>query len=360
MKNTFPLPMARVVRGELVESIHRGHLVCCTPDGEIQYGFGDPDFPTFMRSMAKPFQAVPVVLDGAYERYELSDKELALMCGSVSGQDYHVAAVRSVLDKIGLDEGALACGIHRPSHRPTAKRLADQGLKPLAVHNNCAGKHVAMLTLCVHHGWPIEGDIDTHHPVQQHIRRMVALCCGLETSELGIGTDGCGVPVFRAPLRALAKGYARLAAPEADGALTPEVVAAIKKTASAPLAHPEMIAGDERLCTDVMRQANGTLIAKVGTEGGYALALVKEGVGIALKVEDGAMRALAPVVVEVLLQAGVIDEDDARALAAYRRPTLRNHRKETIGRIEPAPELSAVELSAAELAKPRTSTGDAR
>ena len=229
MDAPFPAPLAHVLRGELVESIHRGHLAVVRPDGTLLFSLGDADFPTYLRSAAKPFQAIPVVEDGCADRFGLTDPELSLMCGSVSGQEFHVAATRSILDKIDVDEQTMACGVHRPSHRPSAKALTDRGEKPLPVHNNCAGKHAAMLALCVHHGWPLEGYTETDHPVQHHIRRAVASCCGLSVEQLGVGIDGCGVPVFRAPLVAIARGYARLADPQADPSQSEERRAAIAR-----------------------------------------------------------------------------------------------------------------------------------
>ena len=331
-----PVPFTRVTRGGLLESLHRGHLAAVRPDGSLALSLGDGEFPTYLRSAAKPFQAISVVEEGAADRYGLSDAELALLCGSVNGQDYHVAAVRSVLAKAGLDESMLACGVHKPSHGPTARRMAERGEPALPVHNNCAGKHAAMLALCAHKGWNPAGYTSPDHPVQVLIRRTVADCCGLVPEALETGIDGCGVPVFRAPLRAVARGYALLARPEEVPGLSPARTAAVRRLMGAAAAHPEMVAGDERLCTDIMRAGRGGFFAKTGAEGSYGLSFFGTGLGIALKVEDGSQRALGPVVVEILLAVGGLSEEEARGLASHHHPSVKNHRKEIVGAVEPA------------------------
>lgn len=331
-----PAPLALVYRGRLVESIHRGHLVVSRADGEVLRFLGDPDFPTFLRSAAKPFQALAVVETGAAKRYGISEAELALMCGSVSGQDYHVAAVRSVLSKAGLDESLLECGPQKPSHRATAKALEKAGLQPLPIHNNCAGKHAAMLLLAVHLGLDTAGYYKESHPVQKLIKEAVASLCGLLPGELGVGIDGCGVPVFRAPLRNVALGYARLANPE-GACFSAERVKAVKALMGAALAHPEMIAGDERVCTETMRSAPGRFLAKTGAEASYGLSLMAEKTGVAFKVEDGAQRALDPIVVEILKCYNIIGPERLLGLKSFQIKPLTNYRREEVGHIAAAP-----------------------
>jgi L-asparaginase II len=327
--------MVRALRGGLLESLHRGHLAVARPDGALLDALGDPDFPTFLRSAAKPFQAIPVVEDGALTRFGFTPAEIAVMCGSHSGQDFHVRAVLSILSRIGVEEGALLCGVHPPSHKPTAKKLQESGEKPRPVHNNCSGKHAAMLALCVFHGWDTGDYVNPSHPVQIHIKKAVADCLGLSPEEMGEGTDGCGVPVFRAPLRAVARGYARLAWPEGDATLPEKRAKAIRHLVKACVENPEMVAGDERICTDAMRAAPGRVFAKTGAESSYGLSILEAGVGIAFKVEDGSMRALPSAVVEILIRSGTLRGGEEDLLAAYHRQAIKNHRKETVGVIEP-------------------------
>lgn len=328
-------PLVELARGGLTESVHRGAVVVCGPDGVRQKGLGHPAMPTFMRSAAKPLQALPLITTGAADAFGLTPAELACCCGSLNGEDFQVDAVRSILDKAGLKPDHLACGIHRPSHRPSAQALAAAGEKPCELHNNCAGKHAAMLALCVHLDFePIDYTLPSH-PVQRLVLQEVAQWCAYPAEQIGIGIDGCGVPVFRVPLISLAGAYARLAAPQKAG-LPAEKAEAAQRLMAACLEHPEMIAGTDRLCTRVMQAAPGLVFAKTGAEGTYALALVKQGLGIGIQVEDGGMRALAPLVTELLHQMGILGHDVLEnALKDLHQPEHKNHRGEVVAQLRP-------------------------
>ncbi|MBW2141771.1 MAG: asparaginase [Deltaproteobacteria bacterium] len=290
---------------------------------------GDPEADVFLRSAAKPPQALPVVETGAADLFGLTPPEIAVMCGSLNGQDYQVAAVRSILDKIGLETDALDCGIHRPSHRPTAAAMSKEGQKPTELHNNCAGKHAAMLVLCVHHDWPIEGYTESHHPVQKLILNKVSEMTEVPAEKIGQGIDGCGVPVFALPLKNLALAYAKLA--QASAHSQPYNTARLM---SAMLEHPEMIAGDERICTEAMRAGRGRFLAKTGAEGTYALALPDNGWGVAFSIEDGHPRGVNPTVIEILVQLGQLKQEEASKLVTFHRPVIKNHRGQEVGFVE--------------------------
>jgi L-asparaginase II len=335
--------LVEVLRGNRVESLHRGSIVVVNATGEIIYQAGDPAFEISMRSCAKPLQAIPVIVSGAAERFKFTDQELALFCGSVSGQAFHVAAVRSVLKKIGLTEEALLCGTHPPSHRGTAKELQQKGIKPVPVHNNCAGKHAAMLALCVHHGWDTTNYLPLEHPVQQLILSTIVEMTGTEKEHIHAAVDGCGVPVFYVPLKNLALAYARLAEPFLlEESRMNGTQQAIKKLMTAACTHPEMVAGDVRICTDIMRAAGRSIFAKTGAEGGYALTLFDKGLGVALKIEDGNQRALGPAVIELLQQLGALSAAQLAQLKNYHHPTILNHRKEQVGELRPMFRLGSV------------------
>ena len=319
-----PPVLVEVRRGPLVESRHRGSLAVCG-QGRLLASLGDVGEPVFMRSIAKPIQALPVIESGAADRYGLSQLELAAMCGSLNGEDAQAEVVASILARVGLTEAALECGMQRPSHRPTAERLAREGAPISPLRHNCAGKHAAMLLLCAHFGWPTAGYPYPDHPVQQLILSRLAAFCGLPVESVAVGVDGCGVPVFGLPLSHVACAYARLA----EG-----VEPAASRLIAACLAHPEMIGGEGRICTEAMRAVPG-LLAKTGAEGGYALALTEQGLGVALKVEDGAARAVHAAVVEVLAQLGALSEAGAAALERWRRPAVKNFRGEVVGEVKP-------------------------
>lgn len=317
--------LVEVTRGPEVESRHRGQIAVAEASGQLRYRLGDVEALVCLRSLAKPFQALPVVTSGAAAAFGFGPAELALFCGSLNGQDFQVDLVKQVLARIGLSPAALHCGAHPPLHRPTAQALASSGQKPTPLHHTCAGKHAAMLALCVHSGWPVEGYLAADHPVQGLMLKTVADVMGLLPRQIPVAVDGCGVPVFYVPLRRIAWGYARLAAGPADTAAGALMAAC--------LAHPRHIAGDRRLDTEIMQALPGQVFAKTGAEGGYALALVAGGLGVALKIEDGQQRALPPVMVSILEQLDRLTPEARDALAAYRQPVIRSHQGQEVGQI---------------------------
>ncbi len=319
--------LVEVTRGPAVESRHRGQIAVMDAKGNLVKQVGNPEALVCMRSLAKPFQALALMFTGAAEAFGFGAAELALFSGSLSGQDFHVDLVTRALTRLGLTPDVLQCGVHPPLHRPSAQALSKAGAKPTPLHNTCAGKHTAMLALCVHQKWPIENYLAVDHPVQHLILGTVGRMVGLPREEIKVAIDGCGAPVFYVPLKNIALGYARLAAAQ-PGSPGGDLLAAI-------LDHPRHIAGDGRLDTDVMLALPGMVFAKSGAEGGYALAVAERGVGVALKIEDGASRALNPSVVAVLEQLGVLTPTAREALKAYAQPPILNHRKEEVGRIRP-------------------------
>lgn len=327
--------LVKVTRGARVESVHYGHIAVVAREGRLVHHLGDPDLWVCLRSIAKPIQALPVVLTGAASAFGFGSEELALFCGSLSGQDFHVALVQKVLDRLGLTVDHLQCGIHLPSHRPTAQALAQAGLQPTPLHNNCAGKHAAMLALCVHHGWPLDNYPDPAHPVQQLILDTIAQVTAVPREQITVAIDGCGVPVFYVPLRQVAWAYAQLAAAAAESVPASELSAAMATLVQASLAHPRLVAGDGRICTDIMQALPGTVFAKTGAEGGYALALLDAGQGVAIKISDGHARGLNPTIIECLAQLGVLTPAAATALTRYHQPLIKNHRKEVVGEVKP-------------------------
>jgi L-asparaginase II len=326
--------LAEVTRGPEVESRHRGFVAVVDATGKAYASLGDAAVSVCMRSLAKPFQALPVITTGAAAAFGFGTEELALFSGSLSGQDFQVDLVERVLARIGLGPEALRCGAHPPLHRPTAKALAQAGQKPTSLHHTCAGKHAAMLALCVHHGWPVDNYLDCDHPVQRLILQTVSQAVGLEPKDVPIALDGCGAPVFYVPLWRIALGFARLASAPPE---SPE-----GQIMAAGLSHPRFIAGDERLETILMETLPGRVFAKTGAEGGFALALKQEGWGVAVKIEDGAPRALNPIIVEVLHQLGLLPVAAQEALKPYWRPILLNHRKQEVGLIRSAFVLSVM------------------
>jgi L-asparaginase II len=325
-------PVAVLVRrGARVESHHRVAYAVADPAGRVLEAAGDVEQEVFPRSAIKPLQALVLVESGAADRFAVSEQELALACASHSGEPEHVALVRAWLARLRLDPSALECGAHPPLHAPSAQRLAAASQAPERVHNNCSGKHAGMITLACHLGAPLAGYSRPDHPVQRLIADMLREVT--ESAALPApAIDGCGVPTWPIPLGRLATALARLAHPAGLPARRADACARVQ---AAMLAHPFLVAGTDRACTEIMTVAPHVLV-KTGAEGVYAACLPERRLGLALKVEDGAARA-APVALLALLRAlGALDAQSAAALAGRMQPELRNHAGVVVGRLEPA------------------------
>lgn len=332
-------PLVEVWRGPIVESRHRGHLAAVDGDGRLVAFLGDPKTVTYLRSSGKPFQALPLLTSGAAERFRLTEAELAVACGSHSGEDLHAETVARLLEKIGLDEHFLKCGVHEPFDRATAERLRARGESPGVLRNNCSGKHTGMLALALHLGAPPELYDDPASPVQQAVLRAVSQFSGVDTSEIVLGTDGCGVPIFGLTVRAMALMYARLVTPPEN--FDAETRAACARLTAAMNARPELVGGThERFDTEVMRAGRGRLVSKIGAEGVYTAGVLPcehwpKGLGLAFKIEDGEdRRARSTIAIEALRQLGVLDEDAYEPLSPYASFPVHNHRGEKIGHIQ--------------------------
>jgi L-asparaginase II len=322
--------VVEVTRGAVLESRHRVHAAVVDAGGRLRAFAGDPELVTFFRSAAKPLQALPLVDDGALERYGLTLEELALCCGSHSGSAAHTRVAERILEKAGVTAEALACGPHPPFDEEAQRLLAEAGLEPGRLHNNCSGKHAGMMMLARARGWDTAGYERPEHPVQQRILAEVARWTRMPVEAIALAADGCGVPCFALPLRQMALSFAAFAAAARAGERGPSVVF------EAMTAHPEMVAGSGRVCTALMRQARGRLFAKVGAEGVYCVGVPGAELGIALKVDDGAARAVAPAILAVLRELDLISEDDFGALHSFAYAELLNTRGEPVGQIRPA------------------------
>ncbi len=300
------MPLVAVRRGALVESLHRGRFVVCDPEGNVEEAVGDPRGYVYARSSAKPFQALPLILSGAADALGLTGEELAVACASHNAEEPHLKAVRSILEKAGLSEDDLQNGALPPMYAPAAAELAREGEEPLPIHGNCSGKHAGMLAVCVHRGWATGGYRGPTHPLQLWILEIMARTCGLDTDEILLGGDGCGVPTFGMPLASFATGFARLA----SGALPDDLAGAASRVTKAMRAHPYMVGGTDRFDTAVMR--GSYLVCKSGAEVVFG-AGSPNGWGLALKISDGAPRALRPAALRVLARLGVkvVDEPES-------------------------------------------------
>jgi L-asparaginase II len=334
-------PLVEVKRGAITESRHRGHIVAVQPDGNIIASLGAPHNVTFLRSSAKPFQALPLLLTGAAERFGFTDREVALACASHSGEPIHTVIAASMLKKIGLGPEALKCGVHEPYSPEAALELLARGEEPNVLHNNCSGKHAGMLAVALHLGASIDNYDSPESPVQKAIADVVSKFSDVAVTDMAVGIDGCGAPIFGITMKAMALAFARLVSPPAGFDNTTR--AACERVVRVMTAYPELIGGtSNRLDTEVMRAARGRVVSKVGAEGVYTAGInpCKEwpnGLGLALKIEDGDdKRARPTVVVEALRQLGVLRDESLEAVSRYAFFPVKNRRGDLVGEISAA------------------------
>lgn len=306
-------------RGPIVEEHHRLHAVIVDREGRVLGASGDPHHRTFWRSAAKPLQALAAMRAGTWDRFGWGDRELALACASHSSEERHVSLAREMLASIGLDEDALACGPHRPLSDAVARALEEQGVTLTRAHSNCSGKHAAMLGLAIHRGWPTAGYEQSTHPVQSACLEEVVRQSGIAAGDVAIGVDGCTVACFGLPLSAMARVYANLVDPSHEGHATVEAM----------MRHPELVGGEGRLCTELMRAFPGRVVAKVGASGVYCAGIVGEGIGVALKVEDGHARAAEVALLFVL--DTLLQPTPSSLLPDMAEPVIRNTRGDEVG-----------------------------
>lgn len=319
-----------VTRGGIVESQHAIRYAVADPTGAIVRSEGDIDAPTFLRSSAKPLICATVVRSGAADRFGFTDVELAVAAGSHSGEPYHIEAVQSMLAKAGLDESALQCGPHAPMHEPSAAALAAAGERPRAVHNNCSGKHAAILALAVHLGAPTSDYLSPSNAAEAAILEACAELFDVAASAMVVGVDGCGIPVVAVPLRNSAALYARIAD---TSALPQRWRESIERVRRAMVNNPAYVAGTGRFDTDLMRATFPNVVCKGGAEGFHACASISRKLGLCVKVADGNYRAVSPFVIERLLASNAMDDDAAKLLEAHRRPVVKNHAGAIVGEI---------------------------
>ncbi len=299
--------LVEVWRGGRVESEHRGAIAVVDANGRVLAHSGDVLVTSYLRSSAKPFQLLPLIESGAADRLGFTDRELAVIAGSHSGEPRHLEAVQSILNKIGIGDEALQCGLHAPFSPEAAKALRAANQNASVLHNNCSGKHAGMLAQAVDRGLSTADYLDPQHPVQIDIRHRLAQLADVAFDDIGVGVDGCSAPCFALPLKNAALAFARLAQ---QCVLSDSKDAALARVAQVMIDYPEMVAGEGRLDTDLMRATAGRLFSKGGAEGFHGIGVLAQGdqpaYGIAWKIGDGdGKRGGHPAVIEALRQLGV-------------------------------------------------------
>jgi L-asparaginase II len=316
-----------VTRGAQVESLHLVHAAVVNASGALIASTRNDSLVTHWRSCAKPFQIMPLLESGGFDELGWGDDQLALACGSHGGEPEHVAIAEGMLSSLGLEAGDLACGPHEPLSSRGLRLLRERNDRPTRLHNNCSGKHAAMLGRAHTAGYPTAGYQADQHPVQQECLHEVAKWSDMDASDIGRAVDGCGVVVFALPLRAMATAYARLADRARRSHSVPSRIVHAMQT------RPFLVGGSDRFDSALIEATNGRVIAKVGAEGVHSVAIVDEGIGIVVKVESGAQRAQFPAVIAALQHFGALPRDLPPALQEFARRTLRNTRGEHVGEV---------------------------
>jgi L-asparaginase II len=325
--------VVEAMRGDRVESAHRGAGAVVDADGVVVMAFGDAEQAVYPRSAVKALQALPLVESGAADRLGLSGKEIALACASHSGSDDHVATARAMLAKAGRDEGALECGVHWPLGEAEARALASSGRTPNALHNNCSGKHAGFICLSCAMGVEPNGYVAPDHPVQREVAAAIAAATGARLGEATRGVDGCAVPTYAMPLIALARGFARLGTGQG---LSPARRNAAARIRSAVAAYPVTIAGRGRFDTEVVTLLGARAFTKSGAEGVFCAALPEAGLGLAVKADDGAGRAAQVMIAALIRRFGSLDDETAARLQPFVSSRLLNWNGAEVGSLRPA------------------------
>ena len=313
-----------------MESSHRGAAAVVDPAGGVVAAWGDVERPVYPRSTVKPLQALPLIETGAVERFSVGDAEIALAAASHSGEPEHLALVAAWLERMGLGPGDLECGPHAPIDEAAAADLVRAGVPPSPLHNNCSGKHAGFLATALHLGEETAGYVLPGHPVQRRMAEVLSDMGGVDLEGAPRGTDGCGIPVIAMPLRAMALGMARLANP--DG-LAPGRAAACRRVFAAMAAHGRLVAGRGRFDTRAIEAGSGAFVVRSGAEGVCVAAM--DGLGAALKIDDGAKRASETAMAAILTHLGVLD--GIRALDPYLDGIVLSRPGDRVGAVRPAP-----------------------
>lgn len=325
---TQAVPMVEIWRGDFLESAHSGHAVVCDASGQIVDAWGDPDKIVLPRSSSKMIQALPLITSGAADQANLTTEHLALACASHNGAAIHTDRVDAWLDKLGLQDDALRCGPQVPDDRDAREKLIRTDASPCQWHNNCSGKHAGFLTLAKHIGGGSEY-VEPDHPVQKAC--LEAFETVTQETSPGFGIDGCSAPNYAASLHGTARAMAHFAAAPTG---SPEA-----RLHEAMRLHPDLVAGEGRACTELMRATGGKVALKTGAEAFFIAILPEQKLGVALKITDGTTRASECAIAAILVKLGVLDPDHPATRKRFNAP-IHNRRGLQTGWIRPAAALA--------------------
>ncbi len=318
-----PAILARCFRGPVEEAVIRGHIAVVDRAGRLVAWAGDPTAVTTLRSSSKPFQSASFVESGAASALELDDQSVAIASASHRGEPVHIAAARRILRAARLSESLLRCGVHLPGDPVAAEELLRRGERATAIHNNCSGKHAAMLAVCAHQHWPIDSYLDRYHPLQVEIAGRLAAHAGLDPLELNFGIDGCGLPTFGLRICDFAVALTHAAS-------TDEAVAHCLR---AMAQHPFLVGGTGALDTLVMESQSGRLMVKSGAAAVLGAVAIDGSLGLVIKLESGDSGGMAQVAGRAMEIVGMLRPPLPTALQKHLREPVRNWAGAAVGTV---------------------------
>jgi L-asparaginase II len=320
--------LVEVIRGTVLESFHRGVICVVDQDGKVIYSVGDVNQIAFPRSAMKYFQHLPLLVSGAFEQLNLTLEDLAVMCGSHNGEKIHEDLVAKILGNLNLGEVDLQCGAQAPTLKKDLYALIKADKKPNQLHNNCSGKHAGFLAWCIAHNQDTKSYLSASHPLQQEIKKHVAHFYEVAENELHLAVDGCSAPTYGMSIYKQAISYKNLISNQNNDSVNE----ACEKIVKAVTTYPELVAGSQRYCTDLMKVTNGRIVGKTGADGVYCLSIPEKNWGIAIKIDDGKMGPQYQVAQELLIKFNLISQEEAEKLNPYREFDLTNFAGNKVGK----------------------------
>lgn len=333
--NSNPV-LVHVLRGDNVESHHRGAIAICSTDGRLLTQIGNIDRPVYPRSAIKALQAIPVIESGAARKFNFSRAELAIVCSSHNGEEFHTKTVSGILSKLGLTESDLECGSQWPRLPNDVGELHKCNSKPSQLHNNCSGKHAGILAAAKAFGFDTKGYSSADHPVQQIIRDVLMDMTGFPHDIGNNAIDGCSIPTYPVPLRALAMAFAKFGT--GNGGISAIRKESCQNLLSSCMEEPFMVAGNERFCTDVMQSMRSRVFVKTGAEGVFCGTMPELGIGIALKCDDGSTRAAEAMMATIVENSLELDKDQLTTIRKYNATKVLNRNEWVVGSVTPSKE----------------------
>ncbi|MCM1991011.1 asparaginase [Oceanirhabdus seepicola] len=315
-------------RGDILECINRGHIVIVDDKGKIVHEVGDGDFQAYFRSSAKPIQAIPFISRGLQEKFNLTDKELAILAASHRAEKEHVDVLVNVMNKIGIKDEEFICKPTYPLKEDEKIKLIKAGEEKKSIYHNCSGKHLGLMGLCLDMGEDMKNYWKKDSIIQKEILRYISYMADIDEGEIGIGVDGCGVPVFAAPLKNLATAYMKMACPEVIKHR--KVRDSVIKITKVMNTYPKMISGTGLICSTLLEDEN--IIAKGGARGIYCFGLKKEKLGIAIKVMDGSEAPWPYIIISILEQLNYENKNTIKKLRDRFNSELVNDNNLIVGR----------------------------